>query len=162
MVKKEAREPVPVCQVAPSLLPFVLVGVVGIVAGGLVAAVSRPLGWDHGSWASAYLVLVVGVAQIGLGAGQAAFATSTVPKSRIQAQLALVNGASALVIGGTLLDSPITVTVGCALFVAALVLFASSAATGGVERSFRLLYVALLVLLIVSTPVGIALSWLRA
>ena len=43
--------------------PFVLVGSVCIVAGGLVAAVSRPSGFELGSWLAAYLVLVGGVAE---------------------------------------------------------------------------------------------------
>ena len=55
-----------------SAMPFVVLGAVSVIAGGLVAAVSAPAGWEHGSWAAAYLVLVTGVAQIGLGAAQAA------------------------------------------------------------------------------------------
>ncbi|MBS7547854.1 hypothetical protein [Dietzia massiliensis] len=36
---------------------FVLVGLTAIIAGGLVAAVTGPTGFDEGSWVAAYLVL---------------------------------------------------------------------------------------------------------
>src|SRR5664280_2796146 len=55
-------------------LPFAAVGAACIVAGGLVAAVSAPAPSEHASWAAAYLVLVVGVAQAALGVGQALLA----------------------------------------------------------------------------------------
>lgn len=41
-----------------------------IISGGLVAAVTGPLGLEHGSWSAAYQVLVGGVVQAGLGAAQ--------------------------------------------------------------------------------------------
>ena len=45
-------------------------GGAAIIAGGIVAAVTDPAGWEHGSWTAAFLVLVAGVAQIGLALGQ--------------------------------------------------------------------------------------------
>lgn len=54
----------------PSGLAFVIVGGVSIILGGLAAAATSPLGWEHGSWAAAYLVLVTGAAQLLLGVGQ--------------------------------------------------------------------------------------------
>ena len=38
--------------------PFGIVGVVRVVAGGLVAAATAPAPTEHGGWAAAYLVLV--------------------------------------------------------------------------------------------------------
>jgi hypothetical protein len=48
-------------------------GGAAIVAGGLIAAVTGPTEWGHGSWVAAFLVLVGGVAQVGMGLAQAAF-----------------------------------------------------------------------------------------
>jgi hypothetical protein len=70
------------------------------------------------------------------------------------------------VIIGTLLDSPATVSVGSLVFLVALVL-AAVAARGhsGLTGRARILLVAfrvLLVILVVSTPIGMVLSWTRA
>jgi hypothetical protein len=146
---------------APGLAPFVGVGVVAIVAGGLVAAVSRPTGWSDGPWVAAYLVLVAGVGQVGLGAGQAMYAGSPCSRRRVRAQLALLNGSSLLVVGGTLAAAPALVTVGSALLLGALVSFArATGGRGGGRRAW--LYLALLAVLIGSIPIGTALAWIRA
>jgi hypothetical protein len=147
-------------------VPFFVIGGVGIVAGGIAAAVAGPTDWGHGSWCAAFLVLVVGVAQIGLGAGQAAVAPN-VPSGRLIAgECVLWNVGSAGVIIGTLLDSPATVSVGSLVFLVALVL-AAVAVRGhsGLTGRARLLLVAfrvLLVILVLSTPIGMVLSWTRA
>ena len=65
-----------------TIMPFVVVGTTCTIAGGLVTAVSRPTDFGHGPWLAAYLVLVGGVGQIGLGAGQALL-TGGVPSGRI-------------------------------------------------------------------------------
>jgi hypothetical protein len=36
--------------IPPALGPFLAIGTVAIVAGGITASVTRPTGWDHGSW----------------------------------------------------------------------------------------------------------------
>lgn len=66
---------------------FVVIGAVFVVAGGLVAAVSGPTDFEQGSWLAAYLVLVGGVAQMVLGAGQAWLAVRIPPgrSTRIEA-----------------------------------------------------------------------------
>src|SRR5690606_8487322 len=63
-------------------LPFIALGAISIVAGGLVAAVTAVSPTRHATWAAAYLVLVVGVAQLGIGLGQAMLAPK-VPSSRL-------------------------------------------------------------------------------
>ena len=40
-------------------IAFVAVGSAAIVVGGLVAAVTRPTGFDEGPWVAAFLVLVL-------------------------------------------------------------------------------------------------------
>ena len=106
-----------------SVVPFVTLGGTAVIVGGLVAAVTRPLAFDEGSWVAAYLVLVMGVAQIGLGVGQAVLA-SKVPTIAVRWRQVLAFTAGSLaVILGTLVGSPLVVVAGGAVLVAALVLF---------------------------------------
>ena len=58
---------------------FVVVGSISVVGGGLVAAATGPTGFERGSWLAAYLVLVGGVAQVVLGAGQSWLAEDVPP-----------------------------------------------------------------------------------
>ena len=71
MSRAEPAEFVVDRQVWTSYRPFLVLGSVGVVLGGLLAAVTGPLALPMGSWAAAYLVLVVGVGQIVLAGGQA-------------------------------------------------------------------------------------------
>lgn len=146
-------------------LPFFLMGALGIIGGGVAAAVTRPTDWHLGSWCAAFLVLVVGVAQIGLGAGQAALSPTAATRSLVLAEFLAWNLGSAAVIVGTLVDSPAVVSIGSIVFLAAIALatFGARGHSGLTGRARLLLHAfrALLVLLLVSTPIGIVLSWLR-
>jgi hypothetical protein len=105
------------------LLPFIVIGGVCVVAGGLVAAVTAPAPTEHGTWAAAYLVLVGGVAQAGLGLGQATFTTGTsTPVVAVQA--AGWNLGNAAVLVGTLLGVTALVDLGGVLLVVTLGLLA--------------------------------------
>jgi hypothetical protein len=148
-------------RLAPGVAPFLVVAAIAIVAGGLVAAVSRPTGWSDGPWVAAYLVLVAGVGQVGLGAGQVAWAASPGSRRQVGRQLVLLNGSSLLVIVGTLVTTPALVTVGSVVLLAALVSFARAVPTWGGGR-WAWVYRALLVVLIGSIPIGTALAWIRA
>lgn len=146
------------------MVPVAAVGTVAIIAGGLAAAVTRPAGWSDGSWVAAYLVLVTGVGQIGLGVGQSLLAQRP-SRARLAAQLVLLNAGSALVVLGTLVDQPPVVTAGGVVLVAGLVLFATAPRRDGRldrVRGVLGLYLGLLAVLIVSIPIGLALSWIRA
>ena len=55
-------------ELSRSDLPFRLLALARVITGGLVAAVTSPLGLGHGSWSAAFQVLVDGVLQAGLGA----------------------------------------------------------------------------------------------
>ncbi len=154
-------EKVSPCQLAPSVVPFAAVGVAAIVAGGLAAAVARPTEWSDGPWVAAYLVLVTGVGQIGLGLGQAALAPPP-PARRLTIQLLLFDGGSLLVVVGTLVTAPAVVTVGGVVLTGALVSFALSGRAPSDQRVLRSCYLGLLAILIVSVPIGLALSWGRA
>lgn len=137
-----------------------------VVLGGLVAAVTDPLGLAHGSWLAAYLVLVCGVAQCAMG--RARRTGPTVPASRrwAWAQVAAWNLGNAAVIAATLLGRPWLVDLGSAPLVVALLIALFAAPTrGSVTGPLALfgtwVYRALLLVLAISIPVGILLSSLR-
>ena len=133
-------------------------GALGVVAGGLVAAVTGPMDWTKGSWAAAYLVLVVGVAQYVMGRFRA---VDDGDDRAGWVQLAGWNLGSALVIGGTLVTTPLLVDGGSVLLVVALVL-ALRARVARVPPAAALAYRALLLVLAISIPVGMVLSHLRS
>lgn len=89
----------------PAARPFVVIGGLAIVAGGLVAAVTSAAPSEHGAWAAAYLVLVVGVAQVGLGVGQALLAPTPPARRLVLVECVMWNGGSAAVLAGAVLDS---------------------------------------------------------
>lgn len=149
------------------LLPFTIIGVVCIIAGGLVAAVTAPAPTEPWTWAAAYLVLVAGVAQVGLGLGQAMF-TSPTPPRIVAAQAAGWNLGNAAVIGGTLLGNLALVDVGGVLLVVTLGLLARGLTPAGVRpvdgaRRWCLYgYRVLVLILLVSIPVGLVLARVRS
>jgi len=139
---------------------FAILGVICVVGGGLVAAATAPLQSERASWAAAYLVLVAGVAQIALGVGQALFAESPPARRIAAAQVAGWNVGNAAVIVGTLVQVPVIADIGAVLLLATLIrsLQAVRGRSGG--RTGRL-YRGLLVVLVVSIPIGLVLARLR-
>lgn len=143
--------------------PLVVAGFLGVVAGGVVAAMTGPLHWDHGSWAAAYLVLVAGVAQLVLGIGQAWLASEAPARRRVIGELVAWNVGSLLVIGGTLAARPLIVDAGGVLIIMGLVLFISgvweaTAPVSDVTRWVRRTYVAIALVILVSVPIGMVLA----
>lgn len=140
-----------------------IAGGASVIAGGSAAAVTGPTQWGHGSWVAAFLVLVAGVAQISVGAGQAHLAP-LVPSARlIAAQCVMWNAGCATVIAGTLLSSPLLVVVGSAPLVAALVTSIIVLRGSRSNRSaFLVLYRLLLAVLLASIPIGVVLAWARS
>lgn len=146
--------------VPSAAVPFALCGIVSVVAGGVVAAVTGPTDWTHGSWMAAFLVLVMGVGQVGLGLGQAIVVD---PSRRIRSiEVATYNVGSALVLAGTLIALPVVVTVGGVGLVVALGTFLTTGRRGGRGSWVGRIQTALLVVILVSVPIGIALSWTRS
>src|SRR5699024_512654 len=89
-------------------LPFRALALAWVITGGLVAAVTGPLGLAHGSWSAAFQVLVGGVMQGALGVAQHLLA------ARIGGRILLVqllswNAGCLAVIVGTLLAAPLLV-----------------------------------------------------
>ena len=148
------------------LMPFTVIGVVCIVAGGLVAAATAPAPTEHGTWAAAYLVLVGGIAQAGLGLGQAMFTTHT-STPVIAVQAAGWNLGNAAVLAGTLLSVTTLIDLGGALLLTTLGLLARGLRPARVRpvagtaqwclHGYRLL----VLILLVSIPVGLVLARLR-
>jgi hypothetical protein len=141
---------------------FSVLGTASVIVGGLLAAVTSPLQLAHGSWAAAYLVLVNGVAQVALGKSQAALAGS--PSRRtVLGELIAWNVGSAAVIGGTLVRLPLLVDVGGVLLVIALaMMIATVRGTTAGPRWALWTYRLLLVIVLVSIPIGLILAHLRA
>lgn len=146
-------------------MPFVVVGAVAVVAGGLVAAVTGPTDFGRGSWLAAFLVLVAGVAQIALGAGQAWLAPSRPADPVRRAELASWNlGVTATMIG-TLVGGPLLTTAGGLVMVVALGIFLCAVRRPGsapAPRWAKVGYQLGVAILLVSTPVGLVLAWTRA
>ena len=141
--------------------PFVAIGVVCVVAGGLVAAVTAPIASETSSWASAYLVLVAGVAQIGLGLGSSVLAPR--PPSRVSTvgALALWNLGNGSVLAGVLLDLTALVDIGGIALVIALVLALRTVRRSTGPALLLRAYWLLVVVLGVSIPIGLVLSRIR-
>jgi hypothetical protein len=137
-------------------------GVCLVVAGGLVAAASGPLDLAHGSWLAAYLVLVCGVAQALMSAAQRAFSPEPVAARVWVVQVICWNVGNALVIVGVLMDAALVVDAGAVPLVVTLGL--AVRAVWPPPRRPALAawgYLAVLVVLIVSIPVGLVLTHVR-
>ncbi len=108
-------------------------------------------------------MLVAGVAQLGIGAGQAYLPATTPTVAFVAAQCGMWNIGCAMVIVGTLLSSPVTVSVGSAPLVAVVVM--SVVALRGRSRTQRsvvlVAYRLLLLVVLASVPIGLALAFAR-
>ncbi len=140
---------------------FIASAALSVVAGGLVAAVTGPFEWAQGSWLAAYLVLVCGVGGFGIGTMQRRAAAGLSPVWA-RTQLGGWVGGNAAVIVGSLSGLPLGVDVGVVLLEGALVIAlirSPGIAEIGHLRSW--VYRALLLVLILSAPIGSVLSHLR-
>lgn len=150
-----------------SASPWLAFGVATVVVGGLVAAVVAHDPSEKPVWASAYLVLVAGVAQIGLPLGRTLLAARPPAPGAVARDFVVFALGNAGVVVGTLIDVVWLVDVGGALLVLALALMvrgvrgASGAApypTSGWLASLVWTYRVLVVVLLVSIPVGLVLA----
>lgn len=145
------------------IAPFVVIGLLCVTAGGLVAAVTAAAPAEKTTWAAAYLVLVAGLAQAGLGLGQAMFAPRTSRRLTV-AQVAGWNAANAAVLVGTLASLRSLVYLGGVLLLTTLISLARGVRarvgrSGDRVRHWWLYGYRLLVLvLLVSVPAGLVLA----
>lgn len=141
---------------------FCAIGSAAVVVGGLVAAVTRPLDLELGSWVSAFLVLVAGVGQIVLGAGQSWIVDARTPDRLVRGELLTWNAGSAMTILGTLLGEPPVTTVGGALLALSLaVFFAATRESSGAPGWVRLVYRGFVGAVLISIPIGLVLAFIR-
>ncbi len=134
---------------------FTIVGVAAITAGGLFSAATARGASYHSAWFVAYLVLVVGIAQVALGAGQLALAESAPSVALVVSELVLFNLGNTGVLAGTLLALPFLVDAGSVLLVVALALFVWGVRLPGRHGWALWGYRSLVVLLLVSVAIGV-------
>jgi hypothetical protein len=146
----------------PALRPFAVAGSLSTIAGGVTAAITRPTGFELGPWLAAFLVLVGGVAQIALGIGQAWLSDEPPSPASLRAEVITWNVGMAATIAGSLLAAPAVTTLGGVVFAVALCVFLRSVPRSGPSaRWARVLYRWLVAVVLLSTPVGLALAWIR-
>lgn len=134
---------------------FVALGGAAIVFSGLFSAATARSASYHSAWFVAYLVLIVGLAQVALGIGQWWLASKPIAIATVITELLLFNLGNAGVIVGTLLAAPLWVDVGSALFVVALALFGWTVWTPRRRGVALWAYWALVIVLLVSVLVGL-------
>jgi hypothetical protein len=137
--------------------PLLAPGVLGVISGGLIAAAVSHAPTSGTVWLAAYLVLVVGVAQLALGLGQALLTSVAVDTARVRLQSLLFNLGSAGVMAGTVGGSFLLVVAGALLFFGALGAFLLT--VHGIRRGYAAhAYRALIAFLAISALIGLLLS----
>jgi hypothetical protein len=140
-------------------LTVAALGGAAIVAGGLVAAVNSATPFAHGSWLSAYLVLVAGVSQLALGIGAQVLPVHQPPATTRHVQVALWNLGNLAVAAGVLADAPAAVVAGSVALLVALGFFARCVGRGrGRARRWVVTYHAAVAALAVSVGIGCVLA----
>lgn len=136
-----------------------LVGSACIVAGGLVAAVTTPLGLAKGSWSAAYLVLVCGVTQCLFGVVRSKLAPAPLTRTGFSIEFSCWNLGNAAVIVGTLLNAPPVIGSGGALLVVVLLMQISHLRHAKPGMNWALwLYGTVIAILLLSIPIGLILA----
>ncbi|WP_372697502.1 hypothetical protein [Arthrobacter sp. JSM 101049] len=142
--------------------PFIVIGSLGVLAGGLLSAISAASPSYLASWAVAYLVLVVGAAQLVLGLGQDRLAAGEVAPGVISAELLAFNLANIAVLAGSLFAVVALTWLGAALIIVSMALFIWAVRGSTSEhRGLLWLYRVVVVVLLVSAPIGIVLAHSR-
>lgn len=139
----------------------IAVGYLAIFAGGIIAAITAPLGLEKGSWLAAYLILVAGLAQL-LLSHQCQILHVRLPAARASwIQLSFFVAGNVAVIIGSLLSQPIVVNLGGIGLIGALgIAIRNAAAAPQVWRKWalQLFYAAV----VISVPIGLVLAHMRA
>lgn len=142
-------------------LLLIALGSACVIGGGLASAATAMHATEHSAWAVAYLVLIAGVAQIGLGAAQLLLGRPGTSASAGLSELACWNVGNGAVLAGVLVNKNFLVDIGGALLVVALLL-AVYGVRGGRRASGRraMLYGfrVLVVVLLLSIPAGLLLA----
>jgi len=137
------------------------VGILAIIAGGLLAGFSAKHPTTFPVWASAYLVLVVGVLQVGFGRGLQRLASGASQTAALWA-FAVYNIGNLLVILGTALKyagtpTPSIIAGGGTLLVVAMLLLCYAIRNAEKSRIRTGFYI-IVAIVIVSMPIGLVLA----
>jgi len=145
-----------------SAIPFAIIAGISIIAAGFISAATAFSPSYTASWMVAYLILVVGVAQLMLGMGQAYLADRTPSRSLLIAEIVLFNIANIATIAGTLLSWLVVVYIGTALMIVSLALFLWGVRIAN-RKHIWLLYGfrAIVLILIVSAGIGLVIASLK-
>lgn len=136
-------------------LTFLILGTAAVVFAGLFSAATARNASYHSAWFVAYLVLVVGVAQVALGLGQWWLASRPLRASHVIGELVFFNVGHAGVIVGTLLSAPFWVDAGSLWIVVALAVFGWRVWSPRRRGAALWAYWSLLVFLLLSVLVGL-------
>ncbi len=141
------------------VLPGVVIGTGCVVAGGALSAATAAAPSEAGAWAAAYLVLVCGVAQVGLALCQQALAPVPLSRRYLATEFLVWNLGNAGVLVGNLAGLTWLLDVGSALLVVALALFLVGV-RGHAQHHAALLwgFRVLVAILLVSIPIGTVLG----
>lgn len=142
-------------------IPLLVPGASGVITGGLIAAATAHAPSPALVWLVAYLVLVLGVAQIALAIGQALLAEPTVGNGLIRLECVLFNLGSVGVAGGTLGHRFLFVALGTILVVCALAVFLFTVRRAPAGYT-QWLYRGLIGIVAAGACIGLILSWLGA
>lgn len=143
-------------------LPYLVAAVVYVIVGGALAAATAYVTSEKTAWATAYIVLVGGVAQAGLGAALGWLAPQARPAVN-WAAFVLWNLGNIGVLAGQLSDVVAETFIGGGLLVIALVLVIIETAEGTRHRApvhpvWLWAFRGLVVLLAVTIPIGLVLA----
>lgn len=138
-------------------LPFRLVGVVAIVAGGLIAAATARAPTQPIVWMVAYLVLITGIVQYVLGVGLEQLPRKTVPTVTKWGTWLVLNAGHIGVIAGTLATSFVVLMGGTLLYDIAI-LWMAWAIRANHQPKKATGYWVLVAIMFISSVIGLALS----
>jgi len=145
-----------------SPIPFAIIASFSIIIAGFISAITAFSLSYFASWVVAYLVLVVGVAQLMLGFGQAYLAEEAPSQSLLIAEIVLFNAANIATIAGTLLSWLVIVYIGAIFMIVSLALFLWGVRIAN-RKHIWLLYGfrAIVFILIISAGIGLVIASLK-
>ncbi|WP_200173977.1 hypothetical protein [Tomitella cavernea] len=143
-------------------LAFVAAGVAATMGAGILAAATASRPSEFTVWATAYLVLVLGVVQAALGLAAGVLAARPVRAAVVASAFVLFNAGSALVITGTGLDGVVgwnvaLVDVGGVALIPAMGLFLYLV-RGARSGVWLHLYRVVVAVILISMPIGLILA----
>lgn len=146
----------------PAWRPFLAAGSACVTVGGVVAAITRPVGFGLGPWTAAYLVLVGGVAQIALGIGQAWLGDRPPTMARVRVEASAWNLGVAVTLLGTWTATAALTTLGGLSLAVALGWFIATTPPSSSKRHWAgAVYRGLALVVLISIPIGLSLAWIR-